>query len=162
MKRCMIITLCILMLCGCSSAPEYQKPVEFYYLASETSYTCDSSAIVSELREGSDMGTLEETMSAYLAGPSDPELITPFPDGLRLVRIYQDQNTVYITVSQEISDLTNLDLTFACTCIALTCLDITNAVQVCIDAENGLLDGQKNVILDKESLQLTDYLAKGE
>lgn len=163
MKKQLLVLLCILhLLSGCSQAAPYEKPVEFYYCAGSYSYETGTSAIVSETREGADMHSLEETLRAYLAGPESGELVSPFPAGLKLVAIRQEGGTVFITLSKELSQLTNLSLSMACGCITMTCLGLTDAEQVTIEAEDSLLNGQKSITMDRNSLLLADRSAEGK
>ena len=163
MKKLTIAIVCLLiLLSGCSQNPEYEKPVHFYYRVSTDRFDSNSKSILSETREGSQWNTLEDIMRAYLAGPVEETMVSPFPPNLRLVHIGQDGTTVFVTLSDEFATLTNLDLTIACGCITLTCLDLTGAQQVTIESENALLGGQKSITMDRNSLLLTDHAAEGE
>lgn len=163
MKKQLLVLLCVLLLLsGCSQAAPYEKPVEFYYCADSYSYETGTAAIVSETREGADMHSLEETLRAYLAGPESEELVSPFPAGLKLVAVRQEGNTVFATFSKELAQLTNLSLSMACGCITMTCLGLTDAEQVTIEVEDSLLNGQKSITMDRNSLLLTDRSAEGK
>lgn len=163
MKKYTAVLLCLLLfLSGCSQTPEDASAVNFYYLSAEISYSGDSSTIESEIRSDTQMEPTEQILRTYLAGPTSAHLRSPFPAGLRLVEYRQESETVYLCLSQELATLSNLDLTLACSCITLTCLDLTDAQQVCIEAEDSLLAGNKSIIMDRQSLLLTDINAKGE
>jgi len=163
MKKLTISVLCLLLLLsGCSQAQEYEQPINFYYCAAADSFDNNSMSILPETREGKQWSTLEDTMRAYLSGPVTETLASPFPAELRLVSIQQNESTVFVTFSMELAELTNLDLTIACGCITLTCLELTSAQQVTIEAENTLLDGQKSITMDRESLLLVDHAIQEE
>lgn len=163
MKKQLIFILCILfLLSGCSQAAQYEKPVAFYYCASSYTYESGTAAIAAETREGAGMYSLEEYFRAYLAGPEDKDLVSPFPADLKLISIRQEGNMVFITLSEELAQLKNLSLSMACACITMTCLALTDAEQVTIEAENSLLDGQKSITMDKNSLLLADQSTEGK
>ena len=72
-----------------------------------------------------------------------------------------DQNTLYVTVSKELAQLSGLELTLACSCLSMTCMELTGAENIVISAENSLLDGQKSITMNKDTLLLIDK-AEGE
>ena len=76
--------------------------------------------------------------------------------------ISQENGTVYVTLSPEITLLTGVDLTMACGCLTLTILSLTEAQQVQIRSVSGLLDGQRSITMDKNTLLLLDGAGKGE
>lgn len=162
MRKTIAFLICLLLLCGCEKTQELQTPVTFYYPSNEVSYDIGCSFIEQEIREGAQMGSAENIMHVYLAGPENDQLCSPFPAGLQLLGMRKDGQTVYLTFNQTLASLSNLDLTLACSCITLTCLDLTGAQQVCIDAENSLLAGQKSIKMDRSSLLLTDFSFQGE
>ena len=151
---CMII--CILVLSGCSSQDSMEKPLQFYYQASELSYQFDSSAILSITVDAAQMGTDEDILKTYLKQPSTEQFRSPFPAGLSLLNYQVEGNTVYLNLSYHLATLTNMDLTIACSCIAMTCLELTGAELVSIEADGQLLDGQKSILLQKNTTLLTD------
>ena len=81
---------------------------------------------------------------------------SPFPAGLSLLNYQVEGNTVYLNLSYHLATLTNMDLTIACSCIAMTCLELTGAELVSIEADGQLLDGQKSILLHKNTTLLTD------
>ena len=50
----------------------------------------------------------------------------------------------------------------ACGCITMTCLTLTDATQVTIEANESLLDGHKSITMGRDSLILSDHAAKGK
>ena len=101
-------------------------------------------------------------MQLYLAGPDNVELVSPFPNGLRLIRHHQEGETLYLLFSEELAQLSNLSLSMACGCITMTCLTLTDATQVTIEANESLLDGQKSITMERDSLILSDHAAEGK
>ena len=152
----------LLLLSGCSHSTAYEKPVTFYYCSAVYQYESGDSAIVAEIRESAGCSTLEEIMQLYLAGPDNVELVSPFPNGLRLISHHQEGETLYLLFSEELSQLSNLSLSMACGCITMTCLTLTDATQVTIEANESLLDGQKSITMERDSLILSDHAAEGK
>ena len=101
-------------------------------------------------------------MQLYLAGPDNVELVSPFPNGLRLISHHQEGETLYLLFSEELSQLSNLSLSMACGCITMTCLTLTDATQVTIEANESLLDGHKSITMGQDSLILSDHAAEGK
>ena len=152
----------LLLLSSCSHSTAYEKPVTFYYCSAVFQYESGDSAIIAETREGADRSTLEEIMQLYLAGPDSQDLVSPFPSGLRLISYHQEDETLYLLFSEELSQLTNLSLSMACGCITMTCLTLTDATRITIEADDSLLDGQKSITMGRDSLILSDHAAKGK
>ena len=152
----------LLLLSGCSHSTAYEKPVTFYYCSAVYQYESGDSAIVAEIRESAGCSTLEEIMQLYLAGPDNVELVSPFPNGLRLISHHQEGETLYLLFSEELSQLSNLSLSMACGCITMTCLTLTDATQVTIEANESLLDGHKSITMGRDSLILSDHAAEGK
>ena len=152
----------LLLLSGCSHSTAYEKPVTFYYCSAVYQYESGDSAIVAEIRESVGCSTLEEIMQLYLAGPDNEELVSPFPNSLRLISHHQEGETLYLLFSEELAQLSNLSLSMACGCITMTCLTLTDATQVTIEANESLLDGHKSITMGRDSLILSDHAAKGK
>lgn len=141
---------------GCQQTPEAPHGIAFYYCVTASDYNVGSTSLVAEHRVDVPSDSLLDAMTIYLKGPLSEDLQAPFPSGLSLVGVYQNNKTVYLTFSRELAYLTGLDLTIACACVTLTALDISGADQVEIRTVAGLLDGQRAIIMDKNTLLLLD------
>ena len=151
------LILCILLsFSGCQKEPEYEKPICFYYPMQSPSYDAASSIISAQTREGAGLNVLDDILYLYFQGPEDPALENPFPAGLRLISVRQENNTLYLTVSDEMAELNGLALTIACTCLTITCLDLVDVEYICIQAENSTLSGEKTIIMNRDCLLLLD------
>ena len=95
-------------------------------------------------------------MALYLNGPTDNRLYSPFPKDLEIQSIQRDGSTLTITVNDSLAKLKGMKLTKACACLALTCLDLTDAETVSIQAATELLNNQKSIDLTRDSLVLLD------
>ena len=163
MKRILALLLCLIfILSGCQRPQDEEGNVCFYYLDANPSYDSRSSIFLPQSRQDMANGTMEQILRVYLAGPQDEQFLSPFPAGLQLVSYRLEEKTAYLTFSKDLATLSNLDLTLACGCIAMTVLDLTGSEQVYIDAEGSLLSGQKAIIMDRSNLQLLDNSAQGE
>ncbi len=151
------LVLCLLFsMIGCRHKRDEAARIAFYYCVVQPAYSTGSTAISAEYRGGIEDVPLAQTLGLYLDGPLSADLRSPFPHGLRLLEAKLSGSTVHLTVSQELAELTGLELTMACGCLALTTMALTEAQQVEISAEAGLLDGQRSIIIDQNSLLLLD------
>lgn len=157
-----LIGLSLIHLAGCEKEAPAPAGPAFYYCTADISYSMDSTAIRAEYRENAAQNILQEMLVKYFAGPSSADLRSPFPIGMKLVEVRMDSGTVYITVSDALATLSGLELTLACSCITLTCLAYAGAEQVVISANDALLDGQKSIIMDQNTLLLLDTVLEGE
>lgn len=165
MKKILAFFLACLMaasLFGCrKTEPEAQGPA-FYYCAADITYGMDSQAIQSEQRADAEGRNLEETLTLYLAGPASDTLRSPFPAGLQVVEVHSDASSLYITLNDVMATLSGLELTVACSCLCLTGLGLSGAEKVVISAQDALLDGQRSITMDADSLLLLDTVLEGE
>ena len=155
---CLLLCCVSLVLCfGCTEkAPAPQEGTLFYYPKADLSFQPGSTSFDTEARSLENPGTWVQVLNIYFAGPESEHLLSPFPAGLQAQQATMERNTVIITVSDHLASLTGLDLTIACSCLSLTALALTGAETVVIHAEGTLLDGQKSITMDKNTLLLLD------
>lgn len=161
MKRiCPVILsfLLLFFLCGCKKqAATPQSQVTFYYLRSEITYGEADSVIAPEGQDNIDRNSsLNYLLALYLNGPANGHLYSPFPTDLEIQSIQRSGKTLTVTVSDSLAKLKGLKLTKACACLALTCLDLTDAETITIQAATELLNNQKSIDLTRDSLVLLD------
>lgn len=149
-KLTALLLLCSLLLTGCGTTPK--EPVTFYYL--NTNYEEDmSSAIGSELREASGhREDLTYLLALYLMGPAGEDLVSPLPDSTTVLSVEHHGSNVTITLSEPTEVLTDAQFTMACSCLTLTCLELTTATNVTIKS------GDHAVTLDTHHLLLQDLI----
>ena len=86
-------------------------------------------------------------------------------DGNQRVVLYShgtcdvEEQTLYITVSDHLSELTDINLIIACACIGKTGMELTNTSTVQISCENALLDGKKSVVLQNDLIIVSDTVS---
>lgn len=158
---CFFLILALLFAAGCSNG-EKPEGTPFYYCVVNPSYSQGSTAINEEYRSEVPRDSLMATLEVYLRGPESSDLVSPFPDGLQVLSVSQEGDILLLTVSMELTTLSGLDLTMACGCLTLTCLALTDAEQVQISSIYGLLDGQRTITMDENTLLLLDAAVEGE
>ncbi len=161
MKRCFSAIVCLLLLMsGCSTPPSeaIENPVRFYYLKNTISYDDADGVIAVEIRDSEELPEdLASLTALYLAGPSDNQLVSPFPEGITLKSFSLEENKVFVTLSNNFTVLDNFSLTVACACITKTLLELTPGTTVEIRVEAGAIrDDELSILMDAESLVLFD------
>ena len=154
--RMISLILCLALICGCSG--KFRKDaVRFYYLRTEIEYSEASGVITSEIRDDADRSSsLLLTMEQYLEGPGDSSMHSPFPEEIQILIAEQQDDTVILEFNDVLTDLTGMDLTLACACAAMTCLELTDAENVSIRARGATLDGAAQITMNADSLLLLD------
>ena len=137
MKRffCLFITLLTLFLFpACrSNTGNSSDLVRFYYPRIDPTYASEDSVIASEVQdELSRSSNLAYLLAHYLNGPTDNRLYSPFPNGLRIEDLQMLNDELTVTFTTHLTELTDYELTKACACFAMTCMDLTNAGEVTI------------------------------
>ncbi len=153
---CFLLIGALLFAAGCSRSQAEPQGTPFYYCTAEADYSSGSTAISREYRQDVPTHSLMGALELYLAGPQSSDLVAPFPEGMVILSAVLEGDTVLLTVSMELTALTGLDLTMACGCLTLTSLALTGARQVQISPIYGLLDGQRTITMDRNTLLLTD------
>lgn len=146
-----IMILCLL-LSGCTlSGERIKEPVTFYYLRSDYNFFAEENIFVSEEKEASGhREDLSYLLRLYQMGPSSEELISPLPRGTKITLKQQTERSVRIEMSGNPQNMTDIDYSLACSCIALTCFDLTNANTVIIT------NGERSLTLTRDTLILYD------
>lgn len=161
MKR-IISLLLVLSFClfasGCQQESEpVKKPVTFYYCRTEFDHGSDDSVILCETRESAGFeGNLIDLLNLYLQGPISDNLRQTFPTGTKLKEYRVEGNTAVLTVTNQLSLASGIDLTVACACLAKTVMDLTGLQDVKIQAQTVNLGNNAYIIMDQETILLLD------
>ncbi len=163
MKRILCIVLCVILVsfAGCNDAQTTNIPAQtnFHYLTKEIAYHQENGFIQAENRNVDNTADdLTAVINTYLTGPENKELISPFPANTTVKGITHKNSIFSITLSDQFSELSGFELSVACACLTLTVLEFVDANLVQISAENMLLDGNRQISMNADSLVTFDYV----
>lgn len=163
MKKAIAIVLSFFILVsfsGCAEKEqEFYKPSTFYYLNREISYGVEQGVIGSELQETANIGnSLKALLQQYLNGPQNPNLYLGIGGNVTVVDVKHVNNTVFVVFSQEFSLLSDIELTLACSCVAMTLMDYTHAERVQFSASNAVIGDTGKIIMTRDRILQTDQL----
>lgn len=160
MKRiCSLLSFILLihLLFGCSGKDEeILQPVNFYYINSEISYNTPNGVIDAETREGSHFQTIEQLFREYLKGPVSSELVSFIPDGVTILSCITDNDTVYLMLSSQFTELSGIKLTTACSAMLLTANDYIGVQTIHIRTEDAKLEDKNELVLSMDDIVLTE------
>lgn len=166
MRKLMAIALILcLLLTGCAGeSKRFITALTFYYPLQTTDYSMGSAYIQPELREGAGLDkSFVNLLNVYLEGPVDETLYrTPFLDNTRVVSVFREIGILHVTMNTEFAAHTGLDLTIACACITMTCLELSSAQTIRIYAQDATLDGAEFIEMSQSSLLLIDFVTETE
>ena len=153
-----LILVLLLFIAGCTpNAAPPKNPVTFYYPAQDTVYDGKTPVIHPEIRDGASYEEdIAGLLALYLKGPSSETHRSPFPRGVTLTRFYTTSNTASMELSSEFAQLSGIDLTLACACIANTLFDLTGMDRIQIFVTDSQLDGQTSITLNRDDFYFTD------
>ena len=158
---CLLLVLCSFSgLLGCTPAQEEAPPensILVYYKRDAAVYgTADG--VIAPIY----MNTAEHEQDyAYLlvkyfrTAPGEGFAAT-FPEDLSIVSIDLAGLTAKVVLSDEIAELTGMDLTIALVCLTQTLISLTDCQEVIISAKTKQLDGRNYITLNRDSYLLID------
>ena len=152
MKRvCCFLIAVSFILSGCQLFEERLKdPVTFYYVWSDYQEELQD-VIAPEQREASGhRDDLSYLMALYLMGPAEEDHISPIPRGTRIYVMQNNASGVELKLSDTSRTMTDTEFSLACSCLALTCMELTGTEKVTINSEN------RSVTMTPETLLLND------
>ena len=145
----------ILLICGCSTSPNYRTPVRFYYPNIQPVYNDPDGLISYQFSEGDSL-TNEQILTNYLQGPEDLNFYNPFPQDVRLVSLKEKDLMVTVMLSNAFAELSGIDATLAAVCLAKTSMELMDADTVAITCESALIDGEQTLIFNKNQILWQD------
>lgn len=152
MKKWIAAGLCLLLLCGCGrKGKPLFDPVYLYYPRTEYDYGSADSAITWEAMDGTGhMDDFEFLLSEYFAGPIDEGLVNPFPAGTTLLSARLEEDDFLLEVSAEALTLPEHQFTLGCSCLSMTCFELTQAETVTVSC------GEKSLTIRRNGMLLAD------
>lgn len=154
MKRMLTLFLLTTLLFGCSTN-KIQKSAEFYYPPQDYIYLQEGNLLDFETRDTADLPNMASVLDRYMEGPQSIRFLNPFPAGCKVISLRHYDATVELVVSNELAQLTGISLPLACACLARTCMEMTGAETVRIRAQGLLLDGEKDIVMTRQTLNIT-------
>lgn len=157
MKR-QIILLCmvvVLLLSACDTNFQYKQKAELYYPADKITYGTNEEYLQKTYCECFQR-TTEDILAEYLLGPTEPGLKDPFPDGVVIMSLKQKNDHITIVLNSKFAELSGIDLTTACVCLAKTTMGLTDTSSVTISCETQFSDGGQSITITQDSVLLTD------
>ena len=155
----LLAAVMMLSVSGCAQR-EPESTVAFYYQRRDILYGSSSSVITYELREmGKYKKDLTRLLELYLTGPSAPELKNVFPDGCKLVSVSVSEESAKICLDSTFGELKGMKLTIACACLTKTVMALTGTGSVHIRAEDTLLAGAQQIVMNEENVLMFDQSA---
>ena len=152
MKKWIAAGLCLLLLCGCGrKGKPLFDPVYLYYPRTEYDYGSADSAITWEAMDGTGhMDDFEFLLSEYFAGPIDEGLVKPFPMGTTLLSARLEEDDFLLEISPEALELPEHQFTLGCSCLSMTCFELTQAETVTVSC------GEKSLTIRRNGMLLAD------
>lgn len=147
---CAVLCLLIFNGCGRKGKPLFD-PVYFYYPRTEYSYGDPDGVVAWEAMDGT--GHMEDylyLMTEYFSGPVDEGLYNPFPQGTKLLQAQTDGETFLLELSQEALALPEHRFTLGCSCLSMTCFELTPVSSVTV------LCGQACMTIQRDGYMLSD------
>ena len=154
-NRILLLAMIALLLVGCG---QKQKNVEvrFYYPRAEYVYNLNDGVIAYEVRSNRGITSSAELMNLYLQGPTEEGFLTLFPDDLSVLSLYTMEDTVYVTISDSLADLSGAPLILTCACIGRTAMDLTGTTNAQIQCKKQLLDGKNFISINEDTVFYND------
>lgn len=153
MKRFLIpFLLIIFLICGCGAQKEdNENTFTFYYVNKYFQYGQGDGIIVSEDREStSERKDLMYLMSLYLIGPAEESHSMPLPVGTRIYCETEEDGSVTLELSNAANLMTDSEFTLACTCLSLTCFEISDVSEITI------VNGERSTTISRDNFLLSD------
>jgi spore germination protein GerM len=151
----LLLTLCAGLL-GCQTQEDHTS-CTFYYFRSDPKFSGINGVIAPEQRQlpGGE-NDLDVLLELYLQGPAHQNLENPLPDNCPVPNWELSDGTLFLSFSQELAQLTGMDLTLAASCLARTFLELTGAETLVLTADGKLLNGEAALVLSRDQLILRD------
>lgn len=161
MKKVIYFVICIVMLLSLSACNKnsnsIEHPVSFYYRNAIVYYNSEDAVIAPETRDSAGYNPTG-IMNLYLSGPLSPDLQSPFPAGVSVHYIVQNNDCLYIGLSQSFDELSSMEQTIAYACLFKTLAGLTQCSTVEISFKDAASNANNYIVIDQDSLIFMDNI----
>ena len=112
--------------------------------------------MVAEIHNIQGFNNDQDILRAYLNGPKDASLISPFPGETEIVEFVYKGDTLYITLSAHIVTLSKAKQVLACACLARTAMELTGVQAVHFQSDSTGLAQMEPIVISKDSVMIYD------
>ena len=158
MKRilCSLLMLPLLLcLCACSDEID-ENSARFYYVRQSYIYGQEDGVMAAEIRDIQEFANEQDILRAYLDGPEDNGLASPFPSEIEIVGFVYKGNTLYVTLSAHIVTLSKSNQVLACACFARTAIELTGVQAVHFQTDSEGLAQMEPIRITRDTVMLYD------
>lgn len=147
-----LLLLALLLLSGCGRKGALLiEPVSLFYPKANYDYGTEDGVIDYESIDGAGLlPDYEALLGKYFCDPIDEALVNPFPSGTQLLSAVVRGSEFRIRLSQEASALTQAKYALACTCLSMTCFELTTCQEVTV------ISGTRRLTIQRDSWVLLD------
>ena len=161
MKRILcflLIVCCFVGILGCTS--DNDKPensVSVFFKREKTAYgTADGVIGETYLDAAGHEKQYAYLLNVYLRTTPGEGFSSPFPKGVTMIGFKLEGLTAKVVLSDQIAELTGMELTIALTCLTQTVMSMTGCQEIIISATTKQLGGQNFITLNRDSYLLID------
>lgn len=156
---CFLLAVCCFAgIFGCTS--DHDKPensVSVFFKREKTVYgTADGVIGETYLETAGRKADYAYLLNVYLQMPPGEGFAATYPKGVTMINFKLQGLTAKVVLSDQIAELTGMELTIALICLTKTVMSVTGCQEVIISATTKQLDGQNFVTLNKDSYLLLD------
>ena len=151
----LLILVSLLCLIGCDST-NGEKSASFYYVRNSYIYGQEDGVITAEVRRIEEFPSQQDVLLAYLNGPQDLSLASPFPKGMKVYEFLFQEDTLRITLSAHIVTLSKAEQVLACACFARTAMELTGVNEVHFQTDDADFARMDPIVISKDSVLLYD------
>ena len=158
MKRfvsCLLILVSLLCFVGCNST-DGVKSANFYYVRNSYIYGQEDGVMTAEVRSIEEFSSQQDILLAYLNGPQDLSLVSPFPNGIKVYEFLFEEDTLHITLSAHIVTLSKAKQVLACACFARTAMELTGVKEVYFQTDDTDFARMDPIVISEDSMLLYD------
>lgn len=158
-----LILCCICTLVACAPEKQPQDSYTVYYRRGTPAYgSADGVIGQTYLLTSGREDDIPYLLRKYLASTPEDGFVSPFTQDMTLVSFELDGPTAKVVLSNQIAELSGIQLTIALVCLSRTVISLTNCQEVIISANSVQLNGQNYITLTPDSYLLLDESGKNQ